>query len=119
VLGSANVLVGRLTVPTAGKYMVIAKVSLEQTSTAVATTAICELEVDGVKDQILTKLGNSGVAGVPHRDSVALQLVRTTTAASSATLSCRVGNSTTGVASNTQITAVQVNNITEGALGTS
>lgn len=118
-LGSANVLIGRLALPTAGNYVINAKLSLEQTSTTVATTAVCELTVDGVKDEIITKLGNSAVAGVPQRDSVALQLVRTTTGASSATLECRVGNMTTGEASNTRITAIRVGSLTDGALATS
>jgi hypothetical protein len=117
-LGTANVLVGRLALPTAGNYVIDAKVSLEQTTTAVATTANCELEVDGVKDEIITRLGNSAVAGVPQRDSVALQLVRTTTGPTSATLSCSVGNMTTGQARYTRITAIRVGSITDGELGT-
>jgi hypothetical protein len=118
-LASPMALVGRLALPTAGNYVINAKVSLEQTSTTVATTATCELEVDGVKDEIITKLGNSAVAGVPQRDAVALQLVRTTTGPTSATLSCGVGNMTTGQARLTRITAIRVGAITDGELATS
>ena len=104
--------------PTA-RYVINAKLTIENTST-IATTTVCDLKAGSDVDTILSRVGADDTNNdIPTRDAMAGQLVHTTAGPASVTLECRVGNLTTGTASDVRITAIRVGSVTNGALATS
>jgi hypothetical protein len=97
-----------------GSYVIFAKAWLENQSSSLATTATCELDAGSDSDRDVLKLEPAGANS--FRGAVALHVAHTFASPGTAQLSCATGAGVSVTANDVVVTAIQVGNLTGGAL---